>query len=101
MDMQDQATEPAAAAIRLRTEHFDLVTRILGFDNDTSRGHLIGMHAVSVTRVRRGGPLGTAFIANSLVALGRYAAELAKFNLTARFDDLFEVVEEPAAAGAE
>lgn len=101
MDMRVQEPESVRAAIRLKTEHFDLVTRVLGFDNDTARAYLIGMHPVTVGRVKRGAVAGVAFIANTIHALRRYAEELAKFNLTANLDDLFEVVEATDVDGAE
>ena len=79
-------------AIHLRTDRFDIMTRILGCDTDEARARLIGVTARTLYRARRGN-LGHDLIAQTLITLRDKQEELANYNLHPSFDDLFTVVE--------
>lgn len=79
-------------AIRLKTDRFDLITRVLGCDSDEARARLINVSAKTIYRAKRGS-LGQELIAQTLITLGDRRDELAAYNLVPSFDELFEVVE--------
>ena len=79
-------------AIRLKTDRFDLITRVLGCDSDEARARLINVSAKTIYRAKRG-TLGQELIAQTLITLGDRRDELAAYNLVPSFDELFEVVE--------
>lgn len=80
------------AGIRLKSDRFDLMTRIVGCESDEARARLLGVSVKTIWRARRG-TLGVDFIAQTLFALGCHYGELAARNLLPCFDELFEVVE--------
>jgi|SRR6185369_4410079 len=80
------------AAIRLREDRFDVMTRVLGCVTYEACAELLGVDPKTVTRARRGA-FGVAFIARTLAALAGRREELAAYNLTPSFEELFEVVE--------
>jgi hypothetical protein len=79
-------------AIRLKADRFDLMTKILGLNTDEARARFIDVNAKTLYRARHGS-LGHELIAQTLISLRDRREELAVYNLTPSFDELFEVVE--------
>lgn len=74
-----------------RMDRIDLVTRVLGYGTDVARAELTGMSEKTWERARGGRRIGKDFIGRLLVALRAHETPLAARNLSATFDDLFEV----------
>ena len=83
--------------IRLRQERFNLITRILGCGSEAARARLFGVDYKTISRVRSGS-IGEQFIAQAMAVLQHHAVDLAKVGISTRFEELFEVVEDEAAA---
>lgn len=83
------------ATIRLRADKFDLMTRILGCENEPARAELIGVTARTISRARAG-LIGEAFMAKTIHALRQRLPELQRYGLDPTLDELFEVTTEPA-----
>jgi len=94
--MHDRSDTNTQAMLRLRVERFDLMTRVLGCESDTARAALINMTYQSVRRAKRDNIIGGVFVAQTIAALRRHREELQQYGLAPTFDDLFEIVEEPA-----
>lgn len=91
-DIQD------AAGIRLDVERFLLLFRLIGCDTLTKIAAETGVNLRQVRRARNGGVIGEVFMARSVAALQRNAAQLAEYgHEPPTLDDLFAVTTEPAA----
>lgn len=87
--------------IKLRVEHFDFVTGMLGRSDDTARAALIGMTYRQVRRARQGDVVGQKFVACTLRALRTHQEAFAAAGVPITFESLFQaVVSEPAAVAS-
>lgn len=68
----------------------------LGVTKDPEIAALAGYSDRTIRRARAG-RLGEVFIANTIHTLRQHADKLAKYGLEPSLDELFEVVDEPAA----
>lgn len=97
-DSPGTSTESGRASIKLRDDHFVLVTNFLGVTDDTKRARFCGLSLSSIYRARGGGDVSDIFIAATLAALEPHRERLAKHNIGADFDSLFELDVARAAA---
>lgn len=85
--------------VRLRSDRFDLITRVLGCGSDTARARLLGLDPKTIWSARRG-QIGAAFIAKTLYTLDSHRAQLAEVSITPTFEELFEVTTDPEVVAA-
>jgi hypothetical protein len=78
------------AGVFLKSEHFALVARILGYTSDAALSRAIGVTDRTLRRVREG-VIGEQFIAAVLRTFGEHSEELAQFGIEVKFEDLFEI----------
>lgn len=85
------------AGIFLNTEHFGQLGRVLNLTTDVALSRAIGVTERTINRAR-GGQVGEQFIAATLAFFKEHEEELARYRLTAKFEDLFEVGEKAVSA---
>lgn len=91
------ASAETRAGVFLKTEHFDLVARLLNLTSNMALGRVFGLNPETIGRARDG-IIGEKFIAAILSYFSERADELAKYGVSARFDDLFEIREKGPSA---
>jgi hypothetical protein len=95
--VSDQApVVEAAASIRLRGEHFDFVTQMLGHVSEDEKAAFIGMTYRQLRRARKGEVVGERFVAGTLTALAGHRDQFAAAGVPITFESLFEAT--PASA---
>lgn len=75
--------------IRLRKEHFNLVTKMLGCTSEDDRAALIGMTGRQLYRARNGA-VGPKFVASTLAALAEHRDMFAAAGVPITFEAIFE-----------
>jgi hypothetical protein len=85
------------AGVFLQTEHFALVARLLNLTSNAALARAFGLNPETITRARDG-IIGEKFIAAVLSYFAGRADELAKYGVSARFDDIFEIAPKPVTA---
>lgn len=89
------------AKIRFRGDKFNVLTAILGCTNEGTRAALVNVDPKTLSRVRAGDTApGSKFIAHTLAGLERHADTLARYNVAVRFEELFEIDDQPEQAAA-
>lgn len=88
----------ASAKIRLRDEHFTLVTNILGHTTEESRAKFIGLDYKALLRARKGN-VSHRFVASTLSALDGYADRFRSMSVPITFEALFDTVIESVEPG--
>jgi hypothetical protein len=94
--MHVASAEPRAGVF-LKTEHFALVARLLNLTSNAALARAFGLNPETITRARDG-IIGEKFIAAVLSYFAARADELAKYGVSARFDDIFEIAPKPVTA---
>lgn len=90
----DVALVDKRPAVFLKVDRFDLICRILDHTTDAAIARFIGMTEPTIPRARKG-IIGEKFIAAVLKNFGERSDELAKYGIGTRFEDLFEIRDEP------
>lgn len=80
------------AKLQLRTERFDLMTRVIGIVREKHRAELVGVDVRTLLRARKG-IVGEVFVAGVISGLRQHSQTLAQYGLEPTLNDLFEVVE--------
>jgi hypothetical protein len=96
--MQARLSSPESgtrAGVLLRSDRFDLMTRVLGCGSDLARARFFNLDPKTLWSARQG-RVGEKFIAQVLLVLGMHEAELAPLGLTPTFEELFEVRQKAA-----
>lgn len=88
----------ASAKIRLRDEHFVLVTNILGHTTEDARARFIGLDYKALLRARKGN-VSHRFVASTLAALTAHAGLFESMSVPITFEALFDTVIESAEPG--
>lgn len=93
MDTDVIAATGTSAVIRLKSERFDLMAKLLGAEGDDSRlAEIIGVHPRTIKRAR-GGQIGEVFMAQCVEGFKRHEQTLSRYGIKPTLDDLFEVIE--------
>jgi hypothetical protein len=88
--------------LRLRLDHFDLVTRMIGYTTWQAKAEFIGVDPATLSRVRRdGGRVSERVVAAILAALDRHRGWFAEKNTSIAFEALFTIVTPVGAAEPE
>lgn len=94
------APVPTRPGVLLKTEHFNVVRRLLNYTSNAELGRAIGMDRVTISRAEEG-QLGERFIAGILALFAERKDELAAYGVGVAFDDLFEVGDKPVRASSD
>jgi hypothetical protein len=76
--------------VRLRERRFNAATAALGAGSEQARARLIGVDERTIRRAKAG-IIGEVFIARVLLTFQDHIAELGEIDMTATFEDFFEV----------
>lgn len=84
------------AGVLLRTDRFELMTRVLGCESDLARAKFLNVDPKTL-RTARQGRVGEKFIAQVLSSLRTHEEQLGQLGLKPTFEELFEVREKAPA----
>lgn len=96
--MQARLSPPESgtrAGVLLRSDRFDLMTRVLGCESDLARSRFLHLDPKTLWSARQG-RVGEKFIAQVLAVLARHEEQLGQLGLKPTFEELFEVREKAA-----